>query len=84
MLSGRIWKYQIYQVFLNQVERLERILLNQGKFCVLYLELIDLVKSRVKKSSATLTSLGAMVSIPAAFLEFNPCMRLFISISFTK
>ena len=48
------------------------------------LELIDLVKSGVKKSTATFSSFGGSVSIPVVFLEFNPCISFFISISFTK
>ena len=39
------------------------------------LKLIDLVKSGVKKFSA---SFRGMVSIPVAFLKFNPCMSFFI------
>ena len=52
------------------------------KMCSI-LELIDLVKSGVKNSMATLISFGGMVSIPVAFLGFNPCIS-FILISFTK
>ena len=55
-----------------------------GKMLCSILELIDLVKSGVKKFSATFISFGGMVSIPVAFLGFNPCISFFISISFTK
>ena len=55
-----------------------------GKKLCSILELIDLVKSGVKNSTATSISFGGMVSIPVAFLEFNPCISFFISISFTK
>ena len=47
-------------------------------------ELIDLVKVRVKNSMATFIRFGGMVSIPVSFLEFNPCVSFFISVSFTK
>ena len=42
------------------------------------LELIDLVKSGVKKSIAIFISFGAVVSILVAFLEFNPCISFFL------
>ena len=48
------------------------------------LELIDLVKSRVKKFTATFISLGGIVSIPVAFLEFSLCIIFFNSILFTR
>ena len=48
------------------------------------LELIDLVKSGVKTFAATFISFGEVVPIPAAFLEFKPCIAFFISISFTE
>ena len=43
-----------------------------GKMLCSVRELINLVKSGVKKSTATFISLGGMVSIPVTFLEFNP------------
>ena len=42
------------------------------------LELIDLVKSGVKKSTAPFISFARIVPIPVAFLEFNLCMSCFI------
>ena len=39
-------------------------------------ELIDLVKSGFKRSTSTFISFGGIVSIPVAFLEFNPCISL--------
>ena len=48
------------------------------------LELIHLVKSRVKKFTATFISLGGIVSIPVAFLEFSLCIIFFNSILFTR
>ena len=45
-------------------------------FCSI-LEFIDLNKSGVKKSTATLISFGEMVSIPVVFLKFNPCISFF-------
>ena len=41
------------------------------------LELIDLVKSGVKKSPATFISVRGIVSIPVGFLEFHPCISFF-------
>ena len=64
-LQVEILKYHFYQVFLYQVEQLERLK----------------VESR---STATFINFGGIVSIPAAFLEFNSCTSFFISISFTK
>ena len=55
-----------------------------GKMLCSILELIDLVKTGVKNSTATFISFGGMVPIPVAFLAFNPCISFFISISFTK
>ena len=48
------------------------------------LELIDLVKSGVKKSAAPFISFARIVPIPVAYLEFNLCMSCFILVSFTK
>ena len=48
------------------------------------LKLIDLVKSGARKAVAALIRFGGIVFIPVAFLEFNPCVSFFISISFTK
>ena len=55
-----------------------------GKRLCSLLELIDLVKSTVKKSTATFINFGGMVSIPVAFLELKPCISVLILISFTK
>ena len=43
-----------------------------GKMLCSILELIELVKSGVKKSTTTFISFGGIVSFPVAFLEFNP------------
>ena len=51
-----------------------------GKMLCSTLELIDLVKSGVKKSRATFNSFVGILSIPVALLEFNPCINFFISI----
>ena len=59
------------------MEQLERFLLNQGKTLCFILELIDLVKSGAKNSTATFMSFGGMVSIPVAFLGSNPCISFF-------
>ena len=45
-----------------------------GKMLFSILELIDLVKSGVKKPTAPFISFVGIVSIPVAFLQFNPCI----------
>ena len=42
-------------------------------FCSI-LELIDLDKSEVKKSTVTFISFGVIVSIPVAFLKFKSAL----------
>ena len=54
------------------------IFAKSGKMLCSIPELIDLVKSGVKNSTATFISFWGMVSIPVAFLGFNPCISFFI------
>ena len=49
-----------------------------GKMLSSIIELIDLVKSGVKKSPATFISFRGIVSIPVPFLEFHPCISFFL------
>ena len=55
-----------------------------GKMLFSILNMIDLVKSGVKESTVTFISFGENVSIAVAFIELNPCISFFTSISFTK
>ena len=83
MLTGRKFSRSFLLGFPLSSGTARVVFAKSGKMCS-KLELIDLLKSEVKNSTATLISYGGMVSIPVAFLGFNPCISFFISISFTK
>ena len=84
MLTGRKFVIPFLLGFPLSSGTTRVVFAKSGKMLCSILELIDLVKSGVKNSMATLISFGGMVSIPVAFLGFNPCISFFILISFTK
>ena len=85
MITGRKFEISFLLGFLLSSGTTRAVFAKSGKILCSALELIDLAESGVKKSIAIFISFGAIVSIPVAFLEFNPCISFFfISISFTK
>ena len=84
MLTGRKFEISFLLGFPLSSGTTIAVFAKSGKMLCSILELIDLVKTGVKKSTVAFISFGGMVSIPVAFLEFNPCISFFISISFTK
>ena len=83
MLTGRKFAISFLLGFPLSSETTRAVFAKSGKMLCSILELIDLVKSGAKNSTATFISFGGMVSIPVAFLGFNPCISFFISISYT-
>ena len=84
MFTGQKFEISFSLDFPLSIGKTRVVFAKSGKILCSILELVDLVKSEVKKSTATFISLGGIVSIPVAFLEFNDCANFFISISFTK
>ena len=84
MLAGRKFEVSFLLGFPLSSGTTRTVFAKSGKILCSILELIDLVKSGVKKCMATFISFGEMVFVPVAFLEFNSCISFFISISFTK
>ena len=84
MFTGRKFAISFLLGFPLSSGTTRAVFAKSGKMLCSILELIDLVKSRVKKFLATFISFGGMVSIPVAFPGYNPCISFFISISFTK
>ena len=84
MLTGRKFAISFLLGFPLSSGTTRAVFAKSGKMLCSILELIDLVKSGVKKSTAIFINFGEMVSILTAFLGFNPCKSFFISISFTK
>ena len=84
MLTGRKFEVSFLLDFPLSSGTTRVAFAKSGKMLCSILELIDLVKIRVKKSTSTFISFGKMVSIPVAFLEFNSFISFFIPISFTK
>ena len=80
MLTGRKFEISFLLSFPLSSGTTRVAFSKSGKMLCSILELIDLVKSGVKKSAATFISFVVMMSIPAAFLEFKPCIAFFISI----
>ena len=70
MLTGQ--KFQTFFLgFLLSSGATRAVFAKSGKIFCSILELIDLVESGVKKSTATFISLGGMVSILVVFLELS-------------
>ena len=84
MLTGRKFEISFLLGFPLTSGTTRMVFAKAGKMLCSILELIDLVKSAAKKSTSTFISFGEIVSIPVAFLEFNPCIGFFISTLFTK
>ena len=84
MLTGRKFAISFLLGFALSSGTTRAAFAKSGKMLCSILELIILVKSGVKNSTATFISFGGIVSIPVVFLELNPCISFFISISFTK
>ena len=84
MLTGRKFEVSFLLGFPLSSRTTRVAFAKSGKMLCSILELIDLVKIRVKKSTSTFISFGKMVSIPVAFLEFNSFISFYIPISFTK
>ena len=73
------------RVFLKYFVRgCRMVFAESGKMLCSILELIDLVKSGVKKILGYFYQFLGIVSIPVTFLEFNLCVSFFISIPFTN
>ena len=84
MLTGRKFTISFLSGFPLSSGTSRAVFAKSGKMLCSIIELIDLVKSGVKKLLATFISFGGMVSIPVAFQGHNPCISFFISTSFTK
>ena len=78
MLTGRKFAIPFLLGFPLSSGTTRAVFAKSAKILCSILELIDLVKSGVKKFTATFISFVGMVSITVGFLEFNQ------SISFTK
>ena len=84
MFTGRKFDMSFLLGFPLSSGKTRAVFAKSGKMLWSILKLIDLVKSGARKAIATLIRFGGIVFIPVAFLEFNPCVSFFISISFTK
>ena len=80
MLTGRKFAISFLLGFPLSSGTTRAVFAKSGKMVCSILELIDSVKRGVKKSTTTFISFWGMVSIPVAFLEFNPSISFFISI----
>ena len=78
MLTGRKFTISFLLGFPLSSETTRAVFAKSGKILCFILELIDLVKSGVKNSTATFISFGGMVSIPVTFLGSNLCISFFL------
>ena len=72
MLTGRKFETSFLLGFPLSSGTTRAAFAKSGKMLCSILELIELVKSGVKKSTTTFISFGGIVSFPVASLEFNP------------
>ena len=77
MLTERKFKTLLLLGFLLSSGTTGAIFAKSGKVLCFILELIDLVKSGVKKSTSIFISFGRIAPIPIVVLEFNPCISFF-------
>ena len=72
MLTGRKFVISFLLGFPLSRGTTRAVFAKSGKMLCSILELTDLVKSGIKKFTATFISFGGIVSILVALLEFNP------------
>ena len=77
MLTGQKFEISFLLGFPLSSGATRAIFAKSGKMLCPILELIDLIKSGVKKSTAAFISFWGIVSIPVAFVEFKPCISFF-------